>query len=75
MVTVCNCTVVHPRDRLDYVLSRPIFINGHKIKFYRCLVYLKVIIDMHLSWMPYLNAAQKRSFKLLHKMDHLTVAN
>lgn len=49
--------------------------NGDRIRFEHRLVYLGVIIDMHLSWMPHLTAVQKRAYNLVHKMDRLTASN
>lgn len=49
--------------------------NGHRIGFEHRLVYLGVIVDMHLSWMPHLTAVQERAYNFVHKMDRLTASN
>lgn len=65
----CNYTVVPRTGMLEYAPSRPILINGQRIRFQSRLVYLGVTNDQNLNWIPHLNAVQERAFEFLHKMD------
>lgn len=72
---MCCYMIVPTWGKYFNASSKVIWMNKDMVAFRWKLKYLEVSFDVNLSWMLHLNSIQKKAFKVLLKMSHLSAVN
>lgn len=70
----CMYTVIPPKGKMENNISRVIWIDEHKIKFFRQIKYLGVVFDWDYSWMKHLDFIQEKETKDQYKLCRIVTA-